>query len=161
MAEVWVECYDPIVEETYYYCHASGQCIYETPDGYYITAKEDPIMNAAVKIQCLGRRVSHTYKLTHCFNLRSAPLASDCYFQHQCNQRIAVHRVQKLRFKDSVAFKPDFCSGPADVVAGGMGIQRAARGSQMDIMTALAGGKCGSLLLHRSICCSNGSSCAI
>jgi hypothetical protein len=54
----WVECYDPIVEETYYYCHKTSETTYDPPDDY-ITAEEDPKMNAVIKIQCLGRKVSH------------------------------------------------------------------------------------------------------
>lgn len=52
----WVECYDPIVEETYYYCHQNKETTYDPPDDY-ITAQEDPKMSAVIKIQCLGRKV--------------------------------------------------------------------------------------------------------
>lgn len=56
-SDKWVECYDPIVEETYYYCHATKESTYDPPDDY-ITANEDPIIKSVIKIQCLGRKVS-------------------------------------------------------------------------------------------------------
>jgi hypothetical protein len=55
---IWVECYDPIVEENYYYCHATKETTYDAPEDY-ITAKEDRKMNAVIKIQCMGRKVGH------------------------------------------------------------------------------------------------------
>lgn len=57
--EEWVECYDPIAEETYYYCHATGESTDDPPEDY-ISAQEDPTFRAVIKIQCLGRKVSYS-----------------------------------------------------------------------------------------------------
>lgn len=49
-------------------------------------------------------------------------------------QRLAEHKVQRVRYhkyKD-VAFNNDFCSGPAEVLSGGMAVRKPARSPGKD-----------------------------
>lgn len=59
-------------------------------------------------------------------------------------QRMARHKVQRVRYhkyKD-LAFDLDFCSGPAEILAGGMGVRKQDRAStNEEPLTAFVGTK--------------------
>jgi len=63
--EDWVECYDPITEDAYYYCHTTGESTSDPPDDY-ISAKEDRIFSSVIKIQCVGRKVCVSSECLDC-----------------------------------------------------------------------------------------------